>query len=284
MSTASAPAHKSPVPSTNPRSTRPRGRQTERSRRFAERRLHSHPPSRPISADLSSSPELLQPNIVDGSAIMSTTTKTMILRRLWNLPDVPSMRKLPPAPTTFPRPPKLDATAPSFAPPSGPSTPPFTTGTKRTPRPAIPFVSPTPSKKGGRILFPPSRSPENLTSTPPRKSPSPLPPPPPLPSLFTTGGHPRYTQPSTFPRPTPNSGLHHIPHSPNMGGQFPNQQHFPTTPSSSSQFFRPPPFNVLHPYILQNIFDCLQSFHFLFTSVLTQIPVFLHPSPYGSNS
>mmetsp|Transcript_33639 Transcript_33639/g.66474 ORF Transcript_33639/g.66474 Transcript_33639/m.66474 type:complete len:214 (+) Transcript_33639:1359-2000(+) len=57
MSTASAPAHKSPVPSTNPRSTRPRGRQTERSRRFAERRLHSHPPSRPISADLSSSPE-----------------------------------------------------------------------------------------------------------------------------------------------------------------------------------------------------------------------------------
>eukprot|EP00588_Corethron_pennatum_P017788 CAMPEP_0194302832 /NCGR_PEP_ID=MMETSP0171-20130528/706_1 /TAXON_ID=218684 /ORGANISM="Corethron pennatum, Strain L29A3" /LENGTH=145 /DNA_ID=CAMNT_0039053475 /DNA_START=15 /DNA_END=449 /DNA_ORIENTATION=+ len=65
----------SPPPTTEntPRPPRPphpprQFRRTERSRRFAERRLKQLPPSRPQSAIIPSSPELLQPNIVDGSA------------------------------------------------------------------------------------------------------------------------------------------------------------------------------------------------------------------------
>ena len=282
------PPKKTPRSTCTPRTSR-RSRRTERSRRFAERRLEKFPPSRPQSAIIPSSPsspDLLQPIIVKGSDIMSTAAKTKILREILDLPNVPASLE------NSPRPPELNAKARSFSPtpcpspsPHHPDPCPSVLGVSPTPfhaketsRVNPPFVSPTPSKMGGRLLFP--------TQTPAEKSlsPPPLPSSPPLPSLFTTGGHPRNTTPPTFPRPTPNSGLHQIPPSPNMGGQFPNQRRFPRTPSSSSHFFPSPSFNVLHPYILQNIFDHLQSINFFLTSVLTPIPVLLHPSPYGSNS
>ena len=222
---------------------------------------------------------------------MSTHAKTKLLRRILHLPDVPTIQKFIPTPESSLRPPVLNAKARSFSPQSCPSPAPISPDPSTLPRrpldstsqapPRLPSTPPRP-----RSLFPPKRSPTgNMPSVPPLISPPPLPSPPPqLPSLFNTGGKPGITEPSTFPRPTPNSGPHPFPHSPNMGGPFRYPLYPPMTPSSSSHFFQPSPLHVLHPYIHQNIINCLQSINYFFASVLTTIPVHVHPAPYGSNS
>jgi len=266
-----------------------RSRQTKRSRRFAERRLQNLPTSRPLTAIIPSTPQ-----IIKGSDYMSTPAKEILLRRVLNLPNIPSMRKFPPTPDYSPRPPKLNAGAQSFSPtpatrpPSHhlPAPSPSDLGAASTSS-EHPIVSPTPSKMGGRLLFTPPRSTEHSPSTPPLQSPSQPPhtsPPPPIPSPLNPGGQTPNINLPPFPRPKPNSGPHHIPPSPNMGGPFHSPSPFSATSSPSFQFFRHHPINVLHPDMLQNIFDCLQSINFFFTSVLTPIPVLLHSSPYRSNS
>ena len=221
---------------------------------------------------------------------MSTACKEKLLRRILNLPAALPIRECTPSisrlrhsaqsfdPTPAPRPPSHHLPAPCSSVLGASHTP---STTKDKSRGNHPIVSPTPSKMGGRLLFPPPCPPAKKSP-----SPSPLnsPPPPPLPSQFNTGGQSKNMNLPTFPRPTPNSGPHNIPPSPNMGGSFQNHHQFPTTPSSSSHFFPPSPLHVLHPYIHQNIINCLQSINHFFASVLTTIPVHVHPSPYGSNS
>ena len=215
---------------------------------------------------------------------MSTASKENILRRILDLPAIHLISRLrhsaPPfSPSTAPRPPSHHLPDPCSSVLGASHTP---SQTKETSFLQPPAVTPTPSKKGGRILFPPPRSPTEKSSSPP--PPPNSPPPPPLPSQFNTGGQFKNKNLPTFLRPTPNSGPHKIPPSPNMGGPFQTPPSFPTTSSPSSQFFQPSPLHVLHPYIHQNIINCLQSINYFFASVLTTIPVHVHPSPYGSNS
>ena len=161
---------------------------------------------------------------------MSTADKTNILRQILNLPAVPKIRKFTP-------PPLLDSV--KISPASAKQLPPLNVK-------AYPFV-PSPSsstlassrsslkpplKMGGRVLFPPRRSPDRKsTSTP--TLPSKLPPPP----LFHMREHQQKMPHPPFSRPMQHSGQHHIPPSSNMGGPFCNPQQFPLTPSLSSQIF-----------------------------------------------
>ena len=205
MSADSAPDHKSPAPSTNIMSTRPNGRQTKRSRRFAERRLQhiylsKSPPSTPSASNV-----YTQPEIVRGLDIMSTACKEKLLRRILNLPAALPIRECKPSisrlrhsaqsfdPTPAPRPPSHHLPAPCSSVLDASHTP---STTKDNSRGNHPIVSPTPSKMGGRLLFPPPCSPAKKSP-----SPSPLnsPPPPPLPSQFNTEGQSKNMNLPTFP-------------------------------------------------------------------------------------
>ena len=192
-------------PTCTPRPSR-RSRQTERSRRYAARRLRDISPSRSPPSNLPSFNVDTQHQTVGGLDIMSTPSKEKLLRRILNLPAVSPIRQSTPIP-------QLRHSAPPFTPMTAtrstshhlpdPSSSVLGTAcvppvTKGSPYLQPTAVTPTPSKMGGRIIFPPPHSPtEKSNSTSPLHSPAP--PPPPLPSLSNTGGQPKITKSPTFP-------------------------------------------------------------------------------------